>query len=109
MKRAVKSGHQKRVESKRKALEQSANAPGQLSLLEMFRSTSTNSSTTTNTDSECIDTVEEMPSEIMEFACEKSQHVEYPDPVPVMVVVESDTEVKRHQSKGNHKRFKSKL
>ncbi len=101
MKRAVKSGHQKRVESKRKALEQSANAPGQLSLLEMFRSTSTNSSTTTNTDSECIDTVEEMPSEIMEFACEKSQHVEYPDPVPVMVVVESDTEVKETTNASN--------
>ena len=100
MKRAVKSGHQKRVKSKRKMLEQSANAPGQLSLLEMFRSTSTNSSTTTNTDSECIDTVEEMPSEIMEFACEKS-HVEHPHPVPVMVVVESDTEVKETTNASN--------
>lgn len=102
MKRAVKSGHQKRSESKRKALEQSANASGKLSLLEMFRSTSTNmSSTTTNTHSECIDTVKEMSNEIMEFSCEKLKHVQAEHPVPVMVVVESDTEVKETTKTSN--------
>lgn len=93
MKRSIKSGHQKRTEGKRKALQQSANAPGQRSLFEMFRSkTATNSCTTTNKDSECMVTVEERPSKFMEFSGEKSQHVELPDPVPTMVVVESDTE-----------------
>jgi hypothetical protein len=90
----MKSGHQKRTESKRKALQQSANAPGQRSLFEMFRSTTTNSSTTTNTERECIGTAEERSNEIIDFSGEKSQHVELPDPVPVMVVVESDTEAK---------------
>ncbi|CAB4034785.1 Hypothetical predicted protein [Paramuricea clavata] len=94
MKRSMKSGHQKRTESKRKALQQSANAPGQRSLFDMFRSTTTNSSTTTNTERECIGTAEERSNEIIDFSGEKSQHVELPDPVPVMVVVESDIEAK---------------
>lgn len=46
MKRVAKSGHQKRVESKRKALEQSAFAPGQRSLLQMLESTSANVNST---------------------------------------------------------------
>ena len=63
MKRSIKSGHQKQTEGKRKALQQSANAPGQQSLFEMFRSkTATNSCTTTNTDSQCMVKVEEKPS-----------------------------------------------
>ncbi len=45
----------------------------------------------------------------MEFACEESQHVELPDPVPVMVVVESDTEVKEttNTSNQNHENIET--
>ena len=90
MKRVAKSGHQKRVESKRKALEQSAFAPGQRSLLQMLESTSANvNSTGCTAVNEPNDTYEEMPCEIQEDSCHKLQH-----PVPVMVLVDTDTEIK---------------